>query len=166
MKILGMMLVKDEADILEEFLSEASKWADHIFVIDNGSEDGSWEIIQSMKSDKIVPWKQDFSPYRRTMRAEIFQEFRNLAEDGDWWFFADVDEFYVENPREFLVKVPEKYQVVFKKSIDYFLTKEDIEEYMFTGDFKKDKEYIRYINPACWTETRFFSVHKKMKLEM
>jgi len=166
MKIYGMMLVKDEADILRECIQDALRWVDGLFIIDNGSTDGSWEIIQSMKSDQVVPWKQIFTPYRRTMRAEIFAEFRHISRNGDWWFFADADEFYVDNPKEFLANVPKSYHVVFKKSIDYRLTEEDVKEYTFTGDFSKDKENIRYIEPICWAETRFFRYREKMEWDL
>lgn len=51
------MLVKNEADIVGYVLKEAEKWADKIFIIDNGSTDGTWEIIKSMKNEIITPWK-------------------------------------------------------------------------------------------------------------
>ncbi len=166
MKLYGMMLVKDEADILRECIEDALRWVDGLFIIDNGSTDGSWEIMQSMKSDQVVPWKQIFTPFRRSMRAEIFAEFRQVSKNGDWWFIADADEFYVDNPKEFLANVPENYHVVFKKSIDYHLTEEDVKEYMFTGDFSKDKEHIRYLEPICWTEIRFFRYREKMEWDI
>ncbi len=163
MKIFGMMLVKNEADILRQCISDALEWADKIFVIDNGSTDGSWDIIRSFEGDSVVPWKQEFTPFRRSMRAEIFNNFRHLSSDGDWWYIADADEFYVDNPREFLSGVPSRYHVVFKKSIDYFITREDIEEYEFTGNFDTDRSHIRYIEPVCWSEVRFFKYRSRLE---
>lgn len=163
MRIFGAMLVKDEADIIRSCVEDALRWVDALYILDNGSTDGSWEILQEMKSDKVVPWKQDFTPYRRSMRAEIFNEFRGNCEDGDWWFIADADEFYLDDPRSFLAGVPSSYHVVFKKSIDYFITGEDIAEYEFTGDFGRDREHIRYIEPRCWTEIRFFKYRSRMR---
>jgi hypothetical protein len=152
------MLVKNEKDIIECSLRDALRWIDKMFILDNGSDDGTWEILNRMakENDKIVPWKQDFTPYRRIMRTEIFNEFRNCASDGDWWYWADSDEFLVDDPREFLAKVPKKNHVVFKKSIDYFLTPEDIKEWEFTGDFEIDREHIKYFTEHCWAEIRFF----------
>ena len=152
------MLVKNEEDIIESCLQDASRWIDKMFILDNGSDDRTWDIIKRMaeENDKIVPWKRDFAPYRRTMRTEIFREFRDIASDGDWWYIADSDEFLVDDPREFLAAVPKKNHVVFKKSIDYFLTPGDIEEWEFTDDFGKDRPHIRYISERCWSEIRFF----------
>lgn len=58
MKIFAIMLVKNESDIVGYVLKEAEKWVDKIFIIDNGSTDGTWEIIQSMRNEIITPWKQ------------------------------------------------------------------------------------------------------------
>ena len=57
MKIYAISLIKNEADIIEKNLIEASKWCDKIFVYDNGSTDGTWEIVKSLSSNKIIPFK-------------------------------------------------------------------------------------------------------------
>lgn len=55
MKIFAIMLVKNEADIVKSVILDAKKWADRIFILDNGSTDGTWEIIQSLGSYKSKP---------------------------------------------------------------------------------------------------------------
>ena len=107
------MLVKNEADIVANVIKDAEKWADRIFIMDNGSTDGTWEIVQSLKNDIVVPWKQDFRPYSNGLRADVFNEFRHEASDGDWWCFKlDADEFYYDNPKEFLAKMNIQYQAI------------------------------------------------------
>lgn len=165
MKIFAVLLVKDEADIIKPVLENASEWADGIFVLDNGSADGTWEIVQSLKSEVIRPWRQELGPYRRSLRADIFNEFRHLASPGDWWCNMDSDEFYVDDPREFLAAVPRRYHVVLKKSIDYRLTKEDLEEHQFSGKFEEDRNIIKYVEPTCWAETRFFRHRERLRWE-
>ena len=164
MKIFAIMLVKNEADIVANVIKDAEKWADRIFIMDNGSTDGTWEIVQSLKNDIVVPWKQDFRPYSNGLRADVFNEFRHEASNGDWWCFKlDADEFYYDNPKEFLAKIPKKYSLVAKKSLDYVITAEDLQEYDFSGDFEKDREHIRYLKNTCWTEPRFFRYRKSLK---
>jgi len=161
MKIFAIMLVKNEADIVKSVILDAKKWADRIFIMDNGSTDGTWEIIQSLADNIVVPWKQDFRPYSNGLRADVFNEFRNEAKDGDWWCFKlDADEFYYDNPKDFLARIPKKYSLVAKQSLDYVLTTEDVEEYDFSGDFEKDKEHIKYLRNTCWSEPRFFRFRK------
>lgn len=164
MKIFAIMLVKNEADIVRSVILDAKKWANRIFILDNGSNDGTWEICQSLADSIVVPWKQDFRPYSNGLRADVFNNFRNESSDGDWWCFKlDADEFYLDNPKEFLARVPKKYSLVAKKSIDYVLTKQDVESYRFTGDFEKDKNHIIHLRNTCWSEPRFFRYRKSLK---
>lgn len=166
MNIFAIMLVKNEADIVRSVIEDAEKWADRIFVMDNGSTDGTWEIVQSLKNSIVVPWKQDFRPYSNGLRADVFNAFRHEATDGDWWCFKlDADEFYADNPRSFLAGVPKKYGLVAKKSFDYVITKEDVEEYEFSGDFPSDRTHIQYIKNSCWAEPRFFKYRSSLKWE-
>ena len=61
MLIHGLCLVKNEGDIVREGLTAARQWCDHIYVLDNGSTDNTWDIVQEMSASDpgIVPWKQD-----------------------------------------------------------------------------------------------------------
>ncbi len=163
MKIYAVLLVKDEADVIRSVLSAAALWADAIFVLDNGSTDGTWDILQSIADETVIPWKQDLQPYRRSLRADIFNEFRSRATSVDWWCNMDSDEFYVDDPREFLSQVPPRYHVVYKKSIDYVITHEDLEEHSFSGRFEDDQAKLRYLNPTSWVETRFFRHRNRLQ---
>ena len=48
MKIHGLCVVKNEADIIEQTLRSAATWCDWIYVLDNGSSDGTWEKVQRL----------------------------------------------------------------------------------------------------------------------
>ena len=164
MKIFAICLIKNEADIIKYNLERASKWADKIFVLDNGSTDGTWEIVHEMKNEVIVPWKQDFNHYSESMRGSLFNHFRHLAKDGDWWCYKlDADEIYAEDPRQFLEQVPSWYQIVFSDQIEYFLTKEDVKEFHFENDFEKDRNKINYYFPTIWSEIVFFKYRQRME---
>jgi len=156
------MVIKDEADVIESTLRAAAEWVDRVFILDNGSTDGTWDILRMLASDQIVPWKQDFRPFSNTMRAEVFETFRHEAAPGDWWCHRmDGDEFYIDNPREFLSGVPRAHHVVYKRSIEYVLTPEDVNQYEFTGDFETDREKIRYFKPVAHVERRFFKYRRR-----
>ena len=162
MRIFGIMVLKNESDVIESTLRAAAAWVDRVFILDNGSTDGTWDILQELASEQIVPWKQDFRPFHNTMRAEVFEAFRGEAEPGDWWCHRmDADEFYVEDPRAFLAGVPRGHHVVYKRSIEYVLTPEDVEEYEFTGDFARDRDKIRYFRPVAHVERRFFKYRRR-----
>jgi hypothetical protein len=157
MQILGIMVVKNEADVIASTLQEAMRWIDRLFILDNGSTDGTWQIVCSFEGNQIVPWKQDSRPFSTTMRAEVFNAFRHEAQPGDWWCHRmDADEFYVDDPRKFLARIPRSYHVVYKRSIEYVLTPEDIAEQDFVGDFSQDREKIRHFRQTAHAEKRFF----------
>jgi GT2 family glycosyltransferase len=128
MRILGLCLVKNEADIIRTSLRESLKWCDRIFVFDNGSTDGTWERVEEAAGadERVVAFKQDPRPFDDALRAEIFNAFRTEAETGDWWCRLDADEFYIDDPRAFLDAVPKRHHVVWCVWLQYFLTAGDL----------------------------------------
>jgi hypothetical protein len=158
MKIYAVCLVKNEDDVVRQSLLAASEWADKIFVYDNASSDNTWKIVQELAktNDRIIPWKSDDKHYKNNLFGDIFNNFRSIAKDGDWWCWLPGDEFYIDNPVEFLSKVPKRYHVVKHESIDYHLTFEDVEEYEFKDGEEFDASKVRYYNRKSYTENRFF----------
>ena len=166
MNIYAIMLVKNEADIVGKVITEAEKWATKIFILDNGSTDGTWETIQSLKNDVVTPWKQYFGDYHDGLRADVFNEFKSISKPGDWWCFKlDADEIYAEDPREFLSKIPKNCHLVAKQSLDYVITTEDAQEHEsdFTGDFEHDCQFLKYFKNPCYSEPRFFRYRKGLQ---
>jgi hypothetical protein len=160
MKIHGMCLVKNEADVLRETLVSALYWCDHIYVFDNGSDDGSWELVKQLAKEhsQVVPYKQDDVIYCNGLRADIFNAFRSNAAPGDWWCKLDADEFYIDDPRIFLVKIPDQYQTAWSASFAYYFTdrdvilyKQDPVSYLETPVERRLRYYLNH-----WGELRFF----------
>lgn len=158
MKIYGIVLVKNEADVIESMLLSAKEWCDKILVFDNGSTDGTWDIVKRLAQDcpSVCPYTSDGRPFRNGLRSLMFNDFRHELGPDDWWCLRlDADEFYYDNPREFLSQIPRRFRTVCKASIDYVLTKEDVETQTFEGDFAKDRNKIRHYLPQTWCELRF-----------
>lgn len=157
-KIYSLLLVKNESDIIRESLLAAIKWSDKVIVIDNGSTDGTWEIVKEIATQypTVVPFMQYTREFRIGLRAKAFRAFRQELSCRDWWCVRlDADEFFSEDPREFLAQVPNKYSSIKKQSTDYILTEEDIQAHSFTGDFAKDCTYITHYLPEKRKERRF-----------
>jgi len=136
-RILGMCVVKNEADIIEECLLSAQKWCDRIFILDNGSNDGTWEIVQKMRNECIVPWKQDARPFRDPLRGLLFNAFHDEVRPNDWWCRLDADEFYIDEPRKFLSGISRFHRVVWGLAIEYYLTQEDVERIDFSEPLQR-----------------------------
>ena len=155
-----MCIVKNEADVLQENLIAAARWCDHIYVFDNGSSDGTWDLVKELSEQYplIVPYKQDDTLFRGALRSDIFNSYRSNAGPDDWWCRLDADEFYIDNPRIFLSKVQKRFRTVWSASFNYYFTNQDLIEYeKDPANFVQtpvQKRLRYYCNN--WGELRFF----------
>jgi Glycosyl transferase family 2 len=160
MKIHALCLVKNEADVLQECLIAALHWCDHIYVFDNGSNDGTWELVKKLARQylQIVPYKQDDILYSNGLRADIFNAFRSNANPQDWWCALDADEFYIDDPRIFLAKIPNRLRTVWSASLNYYFTDQDAISYQQDPvkflQTPVQQRLRHYFNN--WGELRFF----------
>lgn len=157
-KIYSLLVVKNEVDVIAASLKDACRWSDKIIVIDNGSDDGTWEKVQALANEypQIIPWLRYEGPFHIGLRAKAFKAFRHEMTCNDWWCVRlDADEFYPGDVRAFLASVPRRYRTVKKESRDFVLTQEDIEQNTFSGDFEKDRSMITHVAPILRRERRF-----------
>jgi glycosyltransferase involved in cell wall biosynthesis len=161
MNIHAITIVRDEADILEQTLRAAARWCDFIYVYDNGSTDGSWEIVQRLADDlaPVVPFRRDDRPFTEPLRGVVFRQFRDRSAPGDWWCRLDTDEHYIDDPRVFLRKVPDRYGNVWSAHFNYYFTDEDLKRYEADPSAYDAaipiQERLRYYRNN-WSEVRFF----------
>lgn len=160
-KIHGICLVKDEADIIEQTLRAAVLWCDFIYVFDNGSADNTWQIVLDLSQEfqQIIPYKSDGKNFSNQLRGEVFNHYSSENKDGDWWCILDADEFYIDDPRTFLAKIPTKYEAVWNASFQYYFTDEDLLRYnedpvFYESGIPVNQRMRYYINN--WSELRFF----------
>jgi glycosyltransferase involved in cell wall biosynthesis len=167
MKIFGIMTVKNEADIISHTLRAATEWCDAIYVLDNGSDDGTWELVKQLEkqSSVIVAHEQTFEPFTEAIRARLFNAYRNRAQTGDWWCRLDADEIYVESPRPFLMDAG-LYEVVWAISLQYYFTDWDLTRYntnseLYDSSIPPAVKYRYY--KAEYSEPRFFRHRKGLR---
>jgi len=167
MKIFGLCLVKNEADIVEETLPKALHWCNQIFVFDTGSTDRTWELILNLntKYPNIVPYKKESRAFRDELRSEIFNHYRNFAKNGDWWCRLDADETYIDDPKLFLRGLKKNDQVVYSLSHQYYFTEKELTSYQ--ADKKKflATEVEKRLRHYCCnhSEIRFFKHRNRLK---
>jgi hypothetical protein len=159
--IHGLSLVKNESDIIAQSLSAAATWADSIYVYDNGSVDGTWEIVQSLAAShpQIIPYKREAKPYSQSLRKDLFGVYRERGAHGDWWCMLDADEFFIDDPRSFLAAIPEPFDEVWSASFEYYFTDLDAERYAqdpssYDDEIPVEQKCRYYLNN--WSEPRFF----------
>jgi hypothetical protein len=160
MKIHALCIVKNEADVLRETLITALHWCDHIYVFDNGSDDGTWELVKDLADQylQIVAYMQDDVLYTNGLRADIFNAFRSNAGPQDWWCALDADEFYIDDPRIFLAKLPANLQTVWSASLNYYFTDRDAISYRQDPVKFLQTPIQQRLRYYCnnWGELRFF----------
>ncbi|MDR0300355.1 MAG: glycosyltransferase, partial [Streptococcaceae bacterium] len=90
-KVALVMLVKDQAVIIEKVLHKAKEFnIDEFIIVDTGSSDGTKEILEKLDFIhlKEMEWVEDFSKMRND--AAKFT-------DADWIFTLDSDEVILES---------------------------------------------------------------------
>jgi len=128
MKIIGIMVVKNEGDIIRHTLTANRKSFDRILVLDNGSTDQTWDVVKEIAANDhgIVAFARTEEPFRDSLRSRVFNAHRNEAKPGDWWCRLDADEVYLDDPRAFLAKVPTHHHVVWSIHLQFYLTASDL----------------------------------------
>jgi hypothetical protein len=123
MKLVMTLMVRDEADIIGPMIDHhLSQGVDTIIVTDNGSVDGTWEILQSY-GDSIV-LKQDLVQRKQqhsvvtAMAREAYTRF-----GADWVINADADEFWLPTAdarslRDVFTEIPQDLQTFAAPVVD------------------------------------------------
>ena len=104
MRFHGLMLLRDEEDVIAETLTHLLTWIDVLHVYDLGSTDQTWEIVQhfAARDTRIQPFKHLPTVYHDGLRCVLFDRFRSGFENGDWILKIDGDEFYPIPPPQFV----------------------------------------------------------------
>ena len=169
-KIRALCVVRDEADIIRQTLTAASAWCEAVYVLDNGSDDGTWELVQALAKERpvVVPHARDLRPFSQDLRGDLFRAHRHAAAGGDWWCILDADEQYIDDPRAFLAAVPRRYDQVWSASFEYYFTDLDVVRYREDparyGDEVPVEEKCRYYLNN-WSEHRFFRHTRRLVWE-
>ncbi|MGD0274184.1 MAG: glycosyltransferase family 2 protein [Gaiellaceae bacterium] len=94
MKITGISIVRDEADIVRmTLLHRLAIGCDNILVIDNGSTDDTPRVLEKLSRRYPVEWVSHDEPFRQAkMATELAREAARAG--ADWVVPFDADEFW------------------------------------------------------------------------
>jgi hypothetical protein len=171
MRFHGLMMVRDEEDILPQTLAHILTWCDALYVYDLGSTDRTWEIVQdfSSRDSRIVPYARRPTIYTEGLRAMLFHKYRDRFERGDWILKVDADEFYEIPPPSFVSEKVRPHE----SRVDLFwhffrLTSREVREYQSDAQILADRARPiqlrrRFYKVASYAEPRMFRYRTGMQ---
>ncbi len=90
MSVFALYLVRDEADIIEHTISRMLDEVDDVLVLDNGSVDGTREILDSLAVEVF----DDDEPAHYQSRKMTWLAARALERGAEWVLACDADEVW------------------------------------------------------------------------
>lgn len=109
MKIIGTLDSRDDADLLPEVLDQCKDWFDAIYAYDDGSQDGTYNILNSHSAVTKVWRAQDFSDedkkkylqHRRGYPLEMVKKDYPYQTEDIWVVRLEGDRFFLnQTPHE------------------------------------------------------------------
>lgn len=109
MRIATISKIKNEADIIESFVRYHGEIVDDIFLIENGSTDGTLSILQALKEEgyPITIFDEADTEFDELKFINKYADIVLGSGQIDWLIPIDADEFLYaggKNPREYMEK--------------------------------------------------------------
>lgn len=166
----GIMVLRDEGDIIAQTLAHLMTWCDSLTILDTGSTDGTWDIIldAARRDPRINPLARVERPFHNGLRALVFHAARDRFQPGDWVGRLDADEFYHISPPTFAAeRLGASDGRVFAQMYDFLLTRNEAtawdrgEETLADRARPIEHRRTRYLVQE-FPEPRFFRYRRRM----
>lgn len=160
-RIYGVMIAKNEADIIGQSLVNGLDHCEKIVVMDNMSTDGTWEIVEDLTRrhpGRIIAHCRIAEKFHDSLRSIGYNAFRHELTAQDWWLRFDADEFLNESPFPILAEAEkEGADFVRANQMEFALTDLDVAaiergEETRTLPIERRRRHYR----VSWREFRFF----------
>lgn len=167
----GILLVRDEADILCEVLDHLLTWCDALHVLDTGSEDGSWDIVQEAKKRdaRLGRVERVECLIAGDTRGHVWERVRDSFAPGDWVARLDADEIYHVPPPQFVRECVRPHEGrIFAQEYEFMFTHADMAawergERAHTDRARPLTERRRWYVPEPVVECRLFKYERGMR---
>ena len=157
MKLYGLLVAQNEADIIADTLSHLRRLNvfEKIFFFDLGSEDDTLAKAMQFTDVLHAPQRLD-EVYTEGLRFELLAKHRAFFEIGDWLAIVDADEMYAENPRPVIEAAErQKATCISTYQAEFMLTDVDLagadDLDPTVPIFNRRKHYL-----IQWSEERFY----------
>jgi glycosyltransferase involved in cell wall biosynthesis len=170
MRLHAILLTRDAEDVIEQNLCAALGWADQIYVQDTGSVDRTLEKLRTVSKNHprvvLLP-EREIDIFHDGLRADVFKVLRNSARDGDWIVHLDEDEFFHNDPREFVTALCKEETAVWSQLFEFRLTRSEMARLSSDDEIRADRgkplvDRRRYYQILEYSEPRLFKYRKSM----
>lgn len=158
MKLNAICVMKNEVDIIGDTLKHALKYCDNVYLLDNGSDDGSWELVNNLSclEPNLHIVGQTLEVFKNQLRNRIYNIYHSRFADDDWWMILDSDEFIDQDPKPLLRQIAKKrYDSMDVWQAQFYFTDKDEENYE-NEDKNQPIPERRFHYKINWREIRFF----------
>jgi glycosyltransferase involved in cell wall biosynthesis len=164
-QIIGILTVYNEHDIIEQTLDYMKSQRIQLVVIDNGSTDGTYELLKA-KSDNTIIHLERIETEEFEL-AFLLHKLYDLAlkYNPDWLIKLDADEF-LEAPsqykdlREAIERESKKHNLIQFNNFQFWPTETDIEE---SDDIREKMKYYSWNDDwqfRCWKHYPGTTIHE------
>jgi hypothetical protein len=120
-KLFGIYVVRNEVDVVGVSISHhLAHGIDRILVIDNGSTDGTVELLQDLRKSGRVEWESDPGPFfSGQMYTRLAQQ--ALAAGADWIAPIGADEFWYAESGDLKTVLSQSHKDVVEAPVVQFI---------------------------------------------
>ena len=127
-KIFAVCFVKNEEDIIADSLRHAAGFCDRIYVIDNASDDRTWDIVLGLDLPPVVPVASLDFVFRDYHRVWFMGWKQAKLGRDNWWYILDADMFLDGDPREAIAGAEEEgADAIAVNVVNFHLTGAEVE---------------------------------------
>jgi hypothetical protein len=153
--LIGLMLIRNENDILAQVLREHLRFADHIFVLDGTTEapDETRRICCELGGERLSFHTEDELPagYPRPIRDGCRQFLVERARErfgcAGWFVLLHADEIFVESPADIVRLHGATTDIIEVKSLLYFIHREQA-PFVYRPQLPLDQQIYWYSGPG------------------
>lgn len=166
MKLYGVLVAQNEGDVIVDTLRHLKSFDiyEEIYFYDLKSKDDTYEKALKISETypKLRPAKLD-NVYNQKLRFDLLKKHSSGCIDGDWLAIVDADEFYVENPLDFISTAEEEDATCINTyQAQFYFTDEDLRhldsENISLPIYNRRKYYL-----IDWSEPRFYKFFPNKK---
>lgn len=105
MRVVAIGMVRNEIDIVEAFVRHALAMVDQLVLLDNGSHDGTLDVLHSLQREGLaleVIEDSELGKRQAERTTRLMREYAIAKHGADWVVPIDADEFLIAGPDGFI----------------------------------------------------------------